>query len=53
MDKIHLNFATHNAEQLYILKETLTSFHDILRATTIELWETNQHNPHKWSCSKT
>jgi hypothetical protein len=29
---------------LFSLKETLTLFDDILRATTIELWDANQHN---------
>jgi len=44
IDMIHLNLAAHNAEQLHILTETISAFDNILRATTVELWEANLQN---------
>jgi hypothetical protein len=44
IDMIHLNLAAHNTEQLHILTETISVFDNILRATTVELWEENLQN---------
>jgi hypothetical protein len=41
IDQLYLEFSEPTTTQLGILKETIAAFHDILRATTIELWENN------------
>jgi hypothetical protein len=41
MDQIQLDISEHNSEQLYILQETLTAFDAIIRATTLQLWQTH------------
>jgi hypothetical protein len=41
IDQIQLNISEHHSEQLYILQETLTAFDAIIRATTLQLWETH------------
>jgi hypothetical protein len=44
IDELYLEFSGATFEQLGILKETIKAFNHILRATTIELWETNLQN---------
>jgi hypothetical protein len=41
IDQLYLEFSQPTPTQLSILKETITAFHDILKATTIDLWEYN------------
>jgi uncharacterized coiled-coil protein SlyX len=41
IDQIQLDISEHNSEQLYILQETLTAFDAIIRATTLQLWQTH------------
>jgi len=41
IDQLYLNFSNSTNTQLSILKETLSAFDSILRATTIHLWEFN------------
>ena len=51
IDQIQLNFTNHNSEQLYILQETLKSFDTIIRATTIQLWNTNMQKQREINAS--
>jgi hypothetical protein len=41
IDQLYLEFSHPTTTQLSILKETIIAFHEILKATTIDLWEYN------------
>lgn len=41
IDQLYLEFSHPTTTQLSILKETIITFHEILKATTIDLWEYN------------